>query len=455
MAAMVPQGDQHGVNHLVRNPLPGDVQQANAQDGEKLDGLEPAALATILQGARKPVMYPTYFPVPLKLDPILALVLNRAMEKPPTGIFKFQVEAALLYSHIRVQVFVAGLICANFLTNIAEKQFDPFKDKYRYTWDVFDYGYNMVFLIELILNMFGFWWRPFWSSAWNWFDVLVVSIGVLNMFEAPLPGPLSLLRMMRAFRVFRLFKRVKSLNLIIVSLARAIPGVVNAFLIMLIVMAIYAMLAVQFYQGVGFKDGDIYGVCKDKFLTARGNCYGWEYFGDFIKALYTLFQILTGESWCEAIVRLQLIEDDGFENNFGAALFFVSFFILNSVVLINVIVAVLLDKMAAGHEDHEAPPAEEGGGQDVLHEELPELVNLPAGGGGDVGTPTCEDNVPAGVTLYEIDHQICSIRGDVVTLQRRLTDLDSEMHQQFEEFSGTLAKVLMTLDTSPPIQTHL
>ena len=66
-----------------------------------------------------------------------------------------------------------------------------------------------------------------------------------------LPGPLSLLRLMRAFRVFRLFKRVKSLNKIIVSLGKAIPGVMNAFLIMLIVMCIYAILGVEFFKYEG------------------------------------------------------------------------------------------------------------------------------------------------------------------------------------------------------------
>ena len=57
-----------------------------------------------------------------------------------------------------------------------------------------------------------------------------------------LPGQLTLIRNLRAFRIFRLFKRVKSLNKIIVALFKAVPGVVNAFVIMMIVMCIYAIL---------------------------------------------------------------------------------------------------------------------------------------------------------------------------------------------------------------------
>ena len=55
-----------------------------------------------------------------------------------------------------------------------------------------------------------------------------------------------MLRIIRALRVFRIFKRVKSLRKILESVVRAIPGVINAFLIMLMVMCIYAMLAVDF-----------------------------------------------------------------------------------------------------------------------------------------------------------------------------------------------------------------
>jgi len=264
-------------------------------------------------------------------DEMLVRVISKCERTPPRGFFKHQLKAAKLYADFRIQVFVAALICANFATNIAEKQFDPDRDTYLKLWEVCDYFYNIVFTIELILNMYGYWFVVFWTSAWNWFDVVVVSLGVLDMLEVPLPGELSLLRMMRAFRVFRLFKRVQSLNKIAVSILRSVPGVCNAFLIMIIVMSIYAMLGVQFYRNKGYildefdKDPVLINgtfVCTEKFVSSRGNCFGREYFGTYFKAMYSLFQILTGESWSEAIVRLILIEDDGFTSNMGSAFFF-------------------------------------------------------------------------------------------------------------------------------------
>ena len=72
------------------------------------------------------------------------------------------------------------------------------------------------------------------QSGWNVFDFIVVAVGILLMAagDALAGTPLSNLKMLRAFRVFRLFKRIKSLNKVVMSLLNAIPGVTNAFIIM-------------------------------------------------------------------------------------------------------------------------------------------------------------------------------------------------------------------------------
>merc|ERR1740130_1756697 len=150
------------------------------------------------------------------------------------------------------------LIGTNFLTNIVEKEIDPHGDEHSEVFGYFELFYNICFTIELFVNMYAHWWKPFWKSSWNVFDVVVVTIGVVNTIKLPLPPAFAMLRMMRAFRVFRLFKRVHSLNKIIVAIAHAVPGVINA------------ILAVEFYFEIGH---DCHEVGGDKrFLTARGYC---------------------------------------------------------------------------------------------------------------------------------------------------------------------------------------
>lgn len=283
-----------------------------------------------------------------------------ALDLPPygSGFWRYQRQSAAAYTGLRVQLTVAALIAGNFLMNVIEKWIDPDGDTYPDLWVGADIFFNVSFAIELVWNMYSFWLWRFWKSAWNVFDVIVVTIGLMNLALPNLPGPLSLLRMMRAFRVFRLFKRVESLHKIIKSLSRAVPGVANAFLILLLVMSIYAILGVEFFGT--YANGGNYTNEFDEvveIITARELQFGYENFGSFHLSLFTMFQVLTGESWSEVITRPMLHTTDVTQAA-GVSLFFVSFNLVNGVVLINVVIAVLLEKMV-DDEKHDAP-AEEG-----------------------------------------------------------------------------------------------
>jgi len=221
-----------------------------------------------------------------------------------------------------------------------------------------------------LINMYGSWFKPFFSVAWNYFDILVVLIGILVIAKVELPGPLSQILMLRAFRVFRLFNRIESLKKILLSIRHAIPGVLNAFIILALVMAIYSVLAVDVfrlaYEGSTEDTPNAY--------SSRGELYGQEYYGTFFKALYTLFQILTGESWSEAGVRPLLWEPGASGVKcVGTAIFFMSFVFINSIILLNVVVAVLLDGMNTAGDDQEPVDTDDPKGEQDTSRELAQL----------------------------------------------------------------------------------
>ena len=325
---------------------------------------------------------------------------------PPKGVvfcLPRQLQVYQAYQSQPVQIATAVLIVSNFIFNIAEKEFDPYVDQLTpAVWKWGEFSFNMLFLIELLVNFYGLafaFWRHNPGAArarspptlpraslltaaqtdpgWNIFDLLVVCIGCVSMAEAIggnfMPPQLALIRNLRAFRIFRLFKRVKSLNKILTSLGTAIPGVFNAFVIQVIVMCIYAILGVDFFHMTGedgtlttYNENVLRGVCTEEEVesglcslnqtvsseTARGFTYGEEYYGTFFRALYTLFQVLTGESWSEMVARPAIFS---MKMALGPALFYVSFIVICQIVLINVVVAVLLDKMVT----EDAPDPEE------------------------------------------------------------------------------------------------
>ena len=287
-----------------------------------------------------------------------------------------QEQMIYLYNNPTVVFSVAAIILGNFLVNIIEKEMDPMGNLYTGTWAALDLVFNIVFLFELLLNMYGYAFRKrFFNSPWNCFDFFIVSVSVLLIIGGDnLPGELKKLKLLRAFRVFRLFKRIKSLNQIIVALIASIPGVLNALVIMIIFFCIYAILAVELFVPFG-EDGTypvywqescktvggaacalpppgVNGTYTVSSMTARGYTNGYEYYGTFSRALFTLFQVMTGESWSEAIARPLIF--GLYNNSITAAAYFVSFILLTQVVLINVVVAVLLDKFTAGDEPEPA-----------------------------------------------------------------------------------------------------
>lgn len=314
---------------------------------------------------------------------------------PPKIYWRYQLETYQFYTSNPVQLTVALVIIGNFVITILEKEYDPYPEglqQWGWWWQTLDSAFNILFAVELVINMAGSWFCFFWKNPWNVFDFVVVLVGLLAMGNA-LDGPLEDLKMLRAFRVFRLFKRVKSLNKIVTALLKAVPGVVNAFLIMLIVMCIYAILAVEYFRSAGEdgtfltetmldSNGDSLGrdASGTSFIanqtvtsiTARGLRYGGEYYGTFSRALYTLFQVLTGESWAEAVAR-PLLFGAAARNALGAAFFFTSFILLTQIVLINVVVAVLLDKFVT-----EEPAENDAVGRDGSRASTPLTTHMTA-----------------------------------------------------------------------------
>ena len=275
----------------------------------------------------------------------------------------FQKAVRDFYKHPGTAGAVALIIMANFVINIVEKEIDPDANGLRYPglWYGADTFFNIIFIFELWANVWGYG-GPVkeWITGWNIFDTIIVAVGVATMANA-LGPPFDKLKLMRAFRVFRLFKRVKELNQIIVSILKSIPAVSYAFVVMFIVFAIYAILAVELFRGFGA--GGYYDTYDDvtddtlviSSLTKRGYIYGTEYYGTFSRAMYTLFQVQTGESWSEAVARPLIfgLTSTGGDDDPIVLTYFYSFRILMKVVLLNVVVAVLLDSFGKGDSEDE------------------------------------------------------------------------------------------------------
>lgn len=242
----------------------------------------------------------------------------------PPGFWYYQAPCSRWYLAPRMQIMIAFLIMLNFCVNVAESEHNESMTKgLQDGYDFSEWVFTILFTVELCINMYGHWFAEFWASWWNWFDFIIIGISLLVLVAEDLPG-FTVLRLLRAFRVFRLFNKVKALAQIVHATEAAIPGVAGAFFILLLVIAIYAILGVQFFPDVELSEG----LATD---TRR--------FGTFNKAFFPLFQVMTGDSW--HTISIPCMELYGFT----AELYFLTFILTTSFLLVNIAIAILLENM--------------------------------------------------------------------------------------------------------------
>ena len=167
-----------------------------------------------------------------------------------------------------------------------------------------------IFVIELLIKLFVYR-LSFFKSGWNVFDFIIVTIALI-----PTSGPLSILRAFRIFRALRLLSMVPSMKKVIQAMFYAIPGIASVGTIIVLIFYISAVLVTNFF-GNKFED----------------------WFGSIGESMYSLFQIMTLESWSMGIVR-PVMEEYPY-----AWAFFVPFILVTTFAVLNLFIGIIVDAM--------------------------------------------------------------------------------------------------------------
>ncbi len=102
-----------------------------------------------------------------------------------------------------------------------------------------NYVLSGIFAVELAISLYAHWWRPFFTSGWKIFDLVIVIISLLALTSwTPIPPEVA-----RAMRIFRVFGTAESLRRIISPLVSSLIPVANAFAILFVVVAFGAINA--------------------------------------------------------------------------------------------------------------------------------------------------------------------------------------------------------------------
>ena len=181
-----------------------------------------------------------------------------------------------------------------------------------------------IFVAEVTAKIVAYG-RRFPRDPWNIFDFLVVGIGLV-----PATAGFSVLRALRVLRILRLASVVPSMRRVVQALLSAVPGMGSIVLLLTLIYYVCAVIATKLF-------GDAFP----------------EWFGSIGASMYTLFQVMTLESWSMGIVRPVM-------DTFPLAwLFFVPFILVTTFAVLNLFIAIVVNAMESEHrrEQQEADAA--------------------------------------------------------------------------------------------------
>lgn len=207
------------------------------------------------------------------------------------------------------QNFIIAIIIINGITMGLETS-KNIMNSYGTFINAFDKVVITIFTIEIIMRIYIH--RvSFFKDGWSLFDFFIVAISLI-----PTSAGFEILRILRVLRLFRLVTVVPQMRKIVLALVSVIPGMASIAGLLTLLFYIFAIMATQLF-GQAFP--------------------AW--FGTLGDSFYTLFQVMTLESWSMGIARPIM---DVYPL---AWTFFVPFIFIVTFIMINLIIAVVVDAM--------------------------------------------------------------------------------------------------------------
>ncbi|WKU42739.1 ion transporter [Streptomyces sp. VNUA116] len=182
---------------------------------------------------------------------------------------------------------------------------------------VVEHGFLTVFAAEITLRALAHADRPgeFFRDPWNLFDLAVVVLAVLPVTRENATA----LRLMRLARVLRAARFLPQLRIIIVAVGKSLPGTISFLVVGTLLLYVYAMVGWVF-----FADDDP------------------EHYGSIGRAALTLFLLMTLDGLGDAVRA-------GLEISRWSIVYFASYVLLASFVLVNLLIGVVIKSLEEAH----------------------------------------------------------------------------------------------------------
>jgi voltage-gated sodium channel len=171
----------------------------------------------------------------------------------------------------------------------------------------------LIFIVEALFKLGALMPKPgrYFQDGWNIFDFSIIVVSLI-----PATGELATLaRLARLLRVLRLVSSFPELRLIVATLIRSIPSMGHVLILMSIIFYVYGVAGYHLFH--------------------EADPTHWRTLGI---ALLSLFRIVTLEDWTDIMYAAMAVHP-------WAWVYFVSFVVMGTFVVINLFIAVVLNNL--------------------------------------------------------------------------------------------------------------
>eukprot|EP00898_Chlorokybus_atmophyticus_P005588 jgi/Chlat1/602/Chrsp103S00955 len=261
-----------------------------------------------------------------------------AVMKRPRGAFRKRLYKFMVGSHCENAMI--GLVVCNTVVMCLHYYNEP--TKWSNTLERINLGFAVVFVIEAVTRLYAYYPAAFFREATNVFD-LVVSVGALiGQALVPHSAVVTVLRLFRVIRLCRIL-RLKGLHMLFVTLIVSLPTLLNVSMLLLLLFFVYAVLSMQACGSV----------VSGTEIGPHAN------FKNIGISMLTLLRMSTGEGWNDIMYDCMYPTPDMCDPEVQtcgtkyAPLLFVTFYIAGSFIMLNLLVAVVLENFSISRADDE------------------------------------------------------------------------------------------------------
>ena len=238
---------------------------------------------------------------------------------------------------IIITILFAGIV-------VGMQTYKEFAIENEFILDTLDTLILVIFTIEAVIKILAEGNRPqnYFKNPWNVFDFLIVAACLLEPIIHLGSGFLPVLRLARILRVLRLVSAIPKLQLLVSCLLRSLPSMFYVCILLFILFYIYGTMGVFLYS----ENDPIH-------------------FRNLQTSILSLFRVVTLEDWTDVMyINMYGSENHGYSPNelakwspvssaspLGAAFFFVSFVLIGTMIVLNLVIGVIMNSMDESNSD--------------------------------------------------------------------------------------------------------